>query len=230
MKSIFTREHRMADLVLSDYNLLPIINRFGIRLGFRDKTVEQICKERNVNSEFFLAIINTYINPDYLPDSGLINVPVNSIVDYLQQTHRYYIEYTVPEIERLLSLLLKSSNTHNLHLIEKFYLDYKVELIEHIQNEESQVFPYVLNLVNDKFRKVNYSIHSFEREHTDLDEKLSDLRNLIIKYLEPTYNDNLCNDFLLALQRFEDDLKDHARIEDKILVPVVAKIEEELNG
>ncbi|KAB2871792.1 MAG: hypothetical protein F9K37_02250 [Bacteroidales bacterium] len=230
MKSIFTREHRMADLVLSDYNLLPIINRFGIRLGFRDKTVEQICKERNVNSEFFLAIINTYINPDYLPDSGLINVPVNSIVDYLQQTHRYYIEYTVPEIERLLSLLLKSSNTQNLHLIEKFYLDYKVELIEHIQNEESQVFPYVLNLVNDKFRKVNYSIHSFEREHTDLDEKLSDLRNLIIKYLEPTYNDNFCNDFLLALQRFEDDLKDHARIEDKILVPVVAKIEEELNG
>jgi len=220
----------MADLVLSDYNLLPIINRFGIRLGFRDKTVEQICKERNVNSEFFLAIINTYINPDYLPDSGLINVPVNSIVDYLQQTHRYYIEYTVPEIERLLSLLLKSSNTQNLHLIEKFYLDYKVELIEHIQNEESQVFPYVLNLVNDKFRKVNYSIHSFEREHTDLDEKLSDLRNLIIKYLEPTYNDNFCNDFLLALQRFEDDLKDHARIEDKILVPVVAKIEEELNG
>lgn len=230
MKSVFTREHRMADLVLSNYNLLPIINRFGIRLGFRDKTVEQICRERNVNPDFFLAIINTYINPDFLPDSGLVNVPVTSIVDYLQQTHRYYIDYNVPEIERLLNLLLQSSSSQNLQLIEKFYLDYKVELIEHIQNEEVQVFPYVLNLVNERKRIQNYSIHAFEREHTDLDEKLSDLRNLIIKFLEPTYNDNYCNDFLYALQRFEDDLKDHTRIEDKILVPIVAKIEEELNG
>ncbi len=230
MKSAFTREHRMADLVLSNYNLLPIINRFGIRLGFRDKTVEQICRERNVNPDFFLAIINTYINPDFLPDSGLVNVPVNTIVDYLQQTHRYYIDYTVPEIERLLNLLLQSSNSQNLQLIEKFYLNYKVELIEHIQNEEVQVFPYVLNLINESKRIKNYSIHAFEREHTDLDEKLSDLRNLIIKFLDPTYNDNYCNDFLNALQRFEDDLKDHARIEDKILVPIVAKIEEELNG
>lgn len=230
MKSIFTREHRVADLVLSNYNLLPILNRFGIRLGFRDKTVEQICKDRGINTDFFLAIINTYINPDYLPDSGLIDISPSLIVDYLRQTHRYYIEYTVPEIERLLNLLLKSSDAQNLHLIEKFYLDYKVELIEHIQNEESQVFPYVLNIVNNNQRIENYSIHSFEREHTDLDEKLSDLRNLIIKYLEPTYNDNNCNDFLFALQRFEDDLKDHARIEDKILVPIVAKIEGQLNG
>lgn len=220
----------MADLVLSDYNLLPIINRFGIRLGFRDKTVVQICMERNVNTDFFLATINTYINPDFLPDSGLLNVPINTIVGYLQQTHRYYIDYTIPEIERLLNLLLRSSSSQNLQLIEKFYLDYKVELIDHIQNEEVQVFPYVLNLVKDGTRIHNYSIHTFEREHNDLDEKLSDLRNLIIKFLEPTYNDNYCNDFLYALQRFEDDLKDHARIEDKILVPIVAKIEEGLNG
>lgn len=229
MKPVFVKSHKMAYLVLSNYNLLPVINRFGIRLGFRDKTVDQICIEKGIDADFFLAIANTYINPEYLPISGLHKIAPLSIIDYLKQTHKYYLEYTVPEIERLLKLLLKSSNDPNLQLINKFYLDYKVELVEHVKNEEQKVFPYILNLIDNRKILKGYSIHSFEREHTELDEKLSDLRNLIIKYLEPNYNENYCNDFLNALQRFEDDLKDHARIEDKILVPIVAKIEDELN-
>jgi regulator of cell morphogenesis and NO signaling len=61
-----------------------------------------------------------------------------------------------------------------------------------------------------------------------VDAKLNDLKNLVIKFLVADYDDNLCNDFLITLLRFERDLIDHARIEDKILVPIVSRIENTL--
>jgi len=77
---------------------------------------------------------------------------------------------------------------------------------------------------------VGYSIQSFEKEHTNVDENLFDLKNIIIKFLTPNYNDKDCNEFLINLFQFEIDLTDHARIEDKILVPKVMRIEKELKN
>jgi regulator of cell morphogenesis and NO signaling len=58
-----------------------------------------------------------------------------------------------------------------------------------------------------------------------VEEKLNDLKNLIIKYIPPEYDENVCNEFLLTLALFEKDLEDHARIENKILTPLVLEIE-----
>jgi regulator of cell morphogenesis and NO signaling len=84
--------------------------------------------------------------------------------------------------------------------------------------------------VNNKKTSSKYNIHSFEKEHSSVDIKLNDLKNLIVKYIEPVYNNNVCNDFLINLYRFEKDIKDHARIEDKILIPQVVELEKQLNG
>jgi regulator of cell morphogenesis and NO signaling len=69
------------------------------------------------------------------------------------------------------------------------------------------------------------SIIEFEETHGDVDSKLLDLKNIIIKYLQADYNDNKCNSLISTLCNFEDDLRDHSRIEDKIMVPIVLQIE-----
>jgi regulator of cell morphogenesis and NO signaling len=50
------KDMKLADVIHHDFNLIPVINRFGIQLGFGDGTIEQICKEQNVNAAFFLII------------------------------------------------------------------------------------------------------------------------------------------------------------------------------
>jgi regulator of cell morphogenesis and NO signaling len=100
----------------------------------------------------------------------------------------------------------------------------------HVNEEELDVFPYVTSLVNNKKVSPNYRIHAFEKEHANVDIKLNDLKNLIVKYIEPVYDNNICNDFLIHLFHFEKDIKDHARIEDKILIPQVVEVEKQLNG
>jgi len=230
---IFTKDHKVIYLIRSNYNLLPVINRFGIMLGFKDKSIEELCEEKKINTEFFLAIVNTYHNEEYFPEDQFLSFSPVLIVQYLKKTHQYYIKYVLPKIETLLEQLVSGceSNCKELDMIDAFYKKYKKELLLHIKEEEENVFPYVLNLIENKHSALpKYTIHSFEKEHSNVDIKLNDLKNLIIKYLEPVYDENICNEFLISLLRFEKDIKDHARIEDKILIPQVNTIERDLKG
>ncbi len=225
---IFTTTDKMAGLIESNYNLLPIINRLGVRLGLKDRTIGEVCNSIRINATFFLAIVNTYNNRNYFPQQELLSFSPLQIVDYLRKTHHYYISYELPKIEGLLNQMLTGSENDcpSLKLIHEFFIKYRQELVSHIADEEDRVFPYIVNLVEKGIHEPKgYSILNFEKEHTNVDEKLSDLQNLIVKYVEPKYNDNFCNEFLIALDRFETDIKDHARIEDKILVPMILKVE-----
>ena len=228
----FTKQNKIVDLVEANYHLLPVINRFGINLGNKDRSLEKICAAANVNVDFFLVIVNTFHNEEYFPETELKSFSPVLIIEYLRKTHQYYIEYVLPKLESLLTQLIESNKTeiHQLDIIEQFYFKYKEELLLHINEEEQEVFPYITNLVNNKQLNTKYTIHSFEKEHSNVDIKLNDLKNLIIKYIEPIYDNNVCNDFLINLFRFEKDIKDHARIEDKILIPQVVKLEDQLNG
>lgn len=228
----FTKQNKTIDLVEANYHLLPVINRFGINLGNKDKSLEKICTAQNINVDFFLVIINTFHDDEYFPETELKSFSPLLIIDYLKKTHQYYIEYVIPKLESLLMQLIESNKTeiHQLEIIEQFWLKYKDELLLHLDDEEQVAFPYIIDLVENNIKNTQYSIHTFEKEHTNVDIKLNDLKNLIVKYIEPVYDNNICNDFLITLFRFEKDIKDHARIEDKILIPQVIELEKQLNG
>lgn len=225
---IFSANNKLTKVISADFSLLPVMNRFGIQLGIKDKTIAEICDEKQINTEFFLAIINTYHNPEYFPEKELLSFSPLLIVEYLRKTHKHYIEYVFPRIENLLEKLIDSggNQTEDLKIIKTFYIKYKNEWVLHIKEEEDNVFPYLRKMIESSGKiKSEYSMHSFEKEHSNVDDKLNDLKNLIIKYIEPSYDDNICNEFLLLLANFEKDSKDHARIEDKILLTQILAIE-----
>lgn len=221
----------MSALVTANPNLLPVMNRFGIQLGFKEKTIGEICLQREVNTEFFLAIVNTYTDEAYFPEDELLGFSPLLLIDYLKNTHNYYIGYVLPKIERLLNNLIAScleKNSASMKIISSFYAKYKQELLLHLKGEDEKVFPYIVDLYHTRrLRPGQKLISDYEDEHTNVEEKLSDLKNLVIKYLEPNYNHNDMNEFLQALFNFEKDLYDHARIEDVILVKQVMLLEQE---
>lgn len=235
---LFDQNTKMTDMIHRNYLLLPVLNRFGIKLGFQEKTVAGICDEMDIDKNFFLAIINTFHSHDYFPEKELQAFSLDFIVDYLKKSHLDFRNVSLPKIECLLNKLVTNSRSNDLKVIQSFYKEYKEELLDHIQEEEENAFPYVLEIQRAYDQKANslpesisnYSIHSFEKEHANVDEKLFDLKNIIIKYLEPNYNNQYCNEFLFELFQFDRDLTDHARIEDKILIPKVMKIEHELKN
>lgn len=237
----FSNHTKLADIIHCNYLLLPVLNRFNIQLGFGDKSVQQVCNEQNLNVDFFLEIINSFHDHEYFPQAQLQSFPLKLIIDYIQKSHRYYLDYKIPQIETLIYNLKEEADTNlksYMEVIEDFFLKYKEELITHIRDEEDSVYPYVLAIENafsslsddktDKDLVHSNSIDVFEEEHSNMEDKLTDLKNIIIKYLPPSENYGLSNALLIELFRLERDLIDHARIEDKVLIPKVQLLEKEI--
>ena len=233
---------KMAEIIHLDYHLLQIISRFGINLGFGDKTVKQVCDEYNLNVDFFLEIVNSYHLESYFPQKNLQAFSLSLIIKYLRKSHEYYLTVKIPEIASLLHRLTSASGITGpiMQHIDQFFSVYKNELEHHIQREEEKVYPYVFEVekafmdkkpepeIIDQIGK--YSIIDYESEHDNVEDKLLDLKNLLIKYIPVPVDSNLSESILFELFRLENDLRDHARIEDKILVPKVRYMEKWLLG
>ena len=237
---LFTANMKMADVIQSNYLLMPVIGRFGIPFGFGDKTVQEVCSKCRIDLDFFLAIINAFSNEDYFPEKKLHTFNVLMIVDYLEKTHSYYIQTQLPLIEKLINTLIKHrpADKRKLDLIKKFFVDYKRELLDHLEREEQVTFPYIKKVyrmynsknIPDKEKKAltKYSMHVFEEEHSNIDDKLNDLKNILIKYVRGDSMQALYHEVIFELFRLEKDIQDHTRIENKILMPLVAEMEDKL--
>jgi regulator of cell morphogenesis and NO signaling len=70
-----------------------------------------------------------------------------------------------------------------------------------------------------------YNITQFEHNHSNINEKLSDLSNIIIKYLSQETTSKLRFEILGLIHFISNDLQKHSNIEDKLLVPLVSKLE-----
>ncbi len=228
----------MADLVHRNHTLIPVLYRFDILLGFGDKTVKQVCEEKNINIQFFLEIINSFLDDDYFPREHLKNFPIKLIVDYLEKTHQDYLGKRIPKIKAIISGKISPCyyNSEHNYLLDKFFQEYKKELITHIKREEEDVFPYALrveqNFLENKKGDLlpkdlkKHSILNYLREHDDIEEKLFDLKNIIIKYLPPPKDPDSCSRVIALLFNLEKDMNDHRRIEENVFVPKVAMMEQ----
>lgn len=239
-----TKDMKMADVIQMNYMLIPVIYRFGINLGFGDQTVKEICTETSVDLNFFLQLVNTYHDKDYFPKEELQSIPSKDIVTYLKMTHSNYLNEKLSEIEDLIEALQHTEKEDEKYilLIRNFYEGYRNELTEHIIHEEEVVFPYVLaveeickeGVISDKNKKIydSFSILKYQDAHDDVEEKLMDLKTIMIKYLTPPLNTSLYHKIIQLLFMLEQDLSYHSRIEDKVLIPkmiAMEKIISELN-
>ncbi len=234
---LIDKDMKLAEIIHHDYTLLPVINRFNMHLGVGDKTIAEMCYEKKVNNDFFLSIINTFHDNQYFPAQHLKQFPAAMLVKYLKQTHLYYLNRKLPDIETQLENMEQNCaiNGETLTLLLNFFKEYSKELTHHIEREEKVVYPYVLALekavetgkvTNDFNKKLqNYTITNYKLEHENVEEKLFDLKNIIIKYLPETLNDAFCHVVLRDLFDLERDLNNHSRIENLILLPKVEEME-----
>jgi regulator of cell morphogenesis and NO signaling len=236
---VITADMKMAELVLMDIQLLAVIQRLNIPLGFREKTVREVCHENDVDVNFFIQLANAFHDKEYFPRDQFITFPAKWIVGYLQNSHRCYVDHRIPSIEKLIiELEADLEQPTNSKLLLNFFNEYINEFNSHIELEERVVFPYVLELEKslqqqkptpEYAQKFNaYQIDHYVSEHNDIEEKLYDLKNILIKYMPPPAQNCRYNTLILELFRLEKDLHDHSDLEDKVLIPKVKQMESEL--
>ena len=228
LEATYKKNMKVADLIAADNSLLSILHRLDIRLGFGEATIQEICTRYNISTALFLEICNIYSFRHYTPHvEALEQKDIKNITTYLRASHKYYTEVCFPTIHESIHRLVKELDEVSRRLIDKFYDDYDNEVTGHFKYEEDTVFPYIETLMQGEKEngEEKYNISKFEENHSNISEKLNDLKNIIIKYLPEEYSSALRFEILNNIFTVENDLRKHSQIENKLLIPLVEIME-----
>lgn len=220
----FTPNDSVIDLINEDYNILPVLSRFSIPLGFGNKTIKDVCNESHINTNVFLIIVN-FLLSGKIDNIATNNISPSEIVAFLHNSHDYFLVYKFPHIRKNLLNALDENYSDANPMIVSFFDEYLEQVKEHFDYEENVVFPYIRDLVAGK--KSDYCIDVFKRHHDEIGEKLSDLKNVILRYYT-TAMPNKMYDVLVDLFNCEQDLNSHTTIENEMLIPMVTRLENNL--
>ena len=222
-QKMYEAEDKMISLIKDNYNLLQSLGSFGINLGFGDKTVREVCQDQGVDTYTFLAVVNFTIN-GYRDFDDIEKLSVPTLLKYLKASHEYFLGFQLPFIRRELVDAL-DENDNLARLILKLYDEYAHAIRTHMKYEERTVFPYVESLLNDA-PLGNYNIETFSKHHGQTDQKLRELKSIIIKYLP---SDGLHNNQLSAtlydIYNNEEWLSLHSDVEDNLFIPAIRWLE-----
>lgn len=212
----------MSTLICENYQMLLVVHRFGIPLGFGDKSIDEVCRENHVDTHTFLNVVNLLIGNNIELEHVDTDIALPAIIKYLRNSHSYFLDFRLPLIRHKLLEAFGGDNGLTVAII-KYYDEYSTEVHKHMMHEEQVVFPYVEKLLRGE-RPADYDIDTFSRHHDNVESKLRELKNIIIKYC-PTQSSNELNNMLFDLFSCSEDLASHNEIEDKLLIPIVRKLE-----
>lgn len=234
-KIYFTPDLKISEIIPENPYLLLFFEHFGITLPVKDKTIKAICDENELSTELVISFANLFNGVRLVSEPKITFDDTKAIILYLKNSHEFYSGEIYPEILNNIEQLAEINHTSEMNLVKKFFTEYFAEVTEHLDYENNVVFPYVLDLyeqiksVGKGKREMEYSVIEYRDQHNDIEEKLEDLKKLLIKYLPQKGDRILRRKLLFSLFELEYDLNVHSQIEEQILIPLVEKMELHLN-
>ena len=226
IKTPFSKDTKFAELMTDDRRLLQLLPRFGIGLGFGDRSVEQVCQMNHISTQLFLMICEIYSDSSFRPgQKELRQIDMEDLLSYLKASHQYYLNERFPHIEEHLQHIIEACGQKYGPMLSHFYEEYKQEVMRHIQYyEEEVVFPYIETLLDGQ-RTDSYKIDEFEHNHTNIQDVLDDMMNILLKYLPGDILPMERIEISYDIMELSDDLNRHSLIEERILIPCVESLE-----
>lgn len=219
--TLINHDTKLSDIVIAEPSALTVLNRFGIRLGLGDLTVARACTQLDIDPNFMVTILNTYLHEAYFPERIEATFKASTIVNYLGQTNNYYIHFHLPVIERHFGLLISKSDpaNNNLGLMLKFFIEVKQQLLDRIADDRDRWFPTILE-AEATATAIDTFIRPDEGDVDTVEDKLTDLINMMVIHLSGNYDGNLALAVLMALVSLKNDLVQNNRIRNRLLRPM----------
>lgn len=219
----YTETDKMSDLICENYPMVLVMSRFGIDLGFGEKNIGDVCRQNGVDGTTFLAVVNFLTEETPAGINTTDHLSVGSLITYLHNAHDYFLNFRLPHIRRKLTEAITACPDDVVFVITKFFDDYAGEVRKHMLYEEKIVFPYVRKLLNGT-KDAKYHINIFRKRHDQIEMKIMELKNILLKYY-PGPDNYLLNSVLFDIFATEQDLASHNRVEDFLFVPAILTIE-----
>lgn len=230
-RKYITPDMKMSDLIFDNPSILLLMEHFGLNFIVHEKTVMQVCTQNNINTKVFITFANMYNGFSVTDVENFTKEDISDIILYLRNSHNYYENEKYPEIRNYIQELYQKNNSAEIKLIDKFFDEYFEEVKEHLSYEDRIAFPYFNELIHNEDsgtkekQKHDFSVNDYSEHHTDIESKLNDLKELLLKHV-PIQNDRtLRRKIVVSLFELEYDLTIHSTIEEKILMPLIGNLE-----
>ena len=215
---------KMSDLICENYPMVLVMSRFGIDLGFGEKNIGEVCRQNKIDTYTFLTVVNFLTETETIPAAEVHkDISISSLITYLHNAHAYFLDFRLPHIRRKLTDAIADCPKDVAFVITKFFDEYAAEVHKHMSYEEKTVFPYVRGLLKG-IKDPKYNITIFRKHHDQIEMKIIELKNILIKYY-PGPGSNLLNSVLFDIFATEQDLASHNHVEDYLFVPAILTLE-----
>lgn len=218
--ALVTPDTKLCEVIVDEPSVVPVINRFDIVLGVGDRTIKSICKEKGIDTSFFITILNAFIHESFFLENVTGAFNAGDVVDYLRKTNNSYLRNQLPNIERhFAALISRSDSNNNLPLLFNFYKEVKTEIERRIDSD-NQWFDAIIS-AEQSDSEVSVAGNAVQAESDSIEDKLSDLINMFVIHLRGDYDRNLCHAVLFAVISLEKDICQNNRIRNRVLRPLV---------
>ena len=200
------------------------------------KTVEEACRERGLDPQAFVAMLDVAAPSDgEEPMADAAVMSLTELVDHIERTHHAYLRAEFP---RLGGMTAKVASVHGdkdprLQDVRDTCLALAGELSQHMMKEEHVLFPMIRQLDASDETPVFHCgslgnpIRMMELEHTAAGSALERLRALTDTFMPPEWACNTYRALLDALAHLERDLHQHIHKENNVLFPRALDMEEQ---
>ncbi|MDX5319798.1 MAG: iron-sulfur cluster repair di-iron protein [Bacteroidota bacterium] len=231
---------QIGELVARNYRSASVFKKYGIDFCCQGKrSIEEACtKEEKPMEEIIRALEDSFKNPSSSSED-FATWPLDLLVDMIEKKHHRYVRTQTSEIQGYLIKICRVHGERHPELFEiaELFLASAEDLEAHMQLEESLLFPYIRNMVNNQaqdiplpasvFGSIKYPIEKMNQDHLDEGERFRQIEQLSQMYTAP---EDACNTYRVAfalLKAFEENLHLHIHLENNILFPRSIEFEQQ---
>ncbi len=197
-----TKNTIFSELLITHSFLIPVVNRFGIRLGVGDKSVATVCKENNINVYFFITILRIYLDEELCHEEDLCLFDVSDIVEYIKTATDHFSQTLIPNIEKHFMPLIAMSDS---------------------DNEELRVINKIFGQFKSEFSR--YTRQGLEQKDEFSCDLLLKIKSILVKHISGNYNQNLAYAVIFSIDSLEKELTKQNLIFDLLLSPKLKELD-----
>jgi len=237
----FTEKDIVGEIVARDYRAADVFSGYGIDFCCRgNRTLSEVAQTNNIAVEELLTKLNQIQTGSSEEKVDYQSWELDLLADYIEKKHHRYVRRRIPEIRKYLEKVVQVHGTQHPELIkiaEHFEATAR-ELQSHMKEEEGILFPHVREMIEAElenetlekpaFETVQNPIQQFMEEHDQEGVRFREISALSNAYTPPA---DACNTYRVTyelLKEFEQDLHLHIHLENNILFPRAAELEEKM--
>lgn len=181
--------------------------------------------------QFVLQLMELYSDIRQFDSRTFSQFSLSTILEYLERTHTFYEVSLLPKMEQSIRSINRLFPEHAIaHVLAAFFQNYRNELLEHIDLEESQLFPYARRLAHGGAGR-DYSVAEFRAIHNhDIEDSLHRVIDLLETDFPEVTRSFAYRSFKNLLEQFRLDLNVHHLIEEQVFLPKLVHLEQDAGG